>query len=554
MRRHVPSHQQNIQNVEDPDDPDGAHWTIRRQPPYNSPSISNSPHRLKLRKHVLSFNSDNSNTTPSNTPRKFLKYSDIYSQFVRRYRSEPGIEDDPRTDPDSHYFQRGLGQLVDAADSDDEDLSRVTTTSGEAIDRISALVPESESPHPATLKERERLEWQTMLASVLDGDVLRSEKKRIAVALESSAEEQNSTHLNIWLGIRAKLHATTEEEERKVLEEWRLRTVDPVIEEIMSFRFDSSTAPDATSALKQVNALMRRLDVAQSLYPNLKAFHLDNPASTSPEFQARCDTLNTWSTLLTSLRRQIALLRRWTGSDTLDVTQPNTNAEVAIGSNPAHLVKGGRTEIADGTSFVERVLKEESIQRTFEKGFLTTVHSFIGATRDAQVNLSALWKAMNLPTFENELVPLISFPTKLARAGLCVHLDHVQKLSDPDILIIDQVIEDLKLTIGLACTLKRQYEAFLEPDPGGNWNLPQCISEDYEATILEALSVFFRLLHWKLTSGAKGIYFKETDVLEAQWATFNDVSMTVAGGSSLVAEQLWYANWFSVFPLLILGS
>ena len=33
--------------------------------------------------------------------------------------------------------------------------------------------------------------------------------------------------------------------------------------------------------------------------------------------------------------------------------------------------------------------------------------------------------------------------------------------------------------------------------------------------------------------------FKETDVIEAQWATFNDVSLTIPGGASLVAEQLW---------------
>jgi mitogen-activated protein kinase kinase kinase len=99
--------------------------------------------------------------------------------------------------------------------------------------------------------------------------------------------------------------------------------------------------------------------------------------------------------------------------------------------------------------------------------------------------------------------------------------------------------EDLKLSIGLACTLKRQYETILAPDPGGNWNLPQCINEDYDSTILEALISFFKLIHWKLKSGAKGIYFKETDVLEAQWATFNDVSLTAAGGSCLVAEQLW---------------
>jgi mitogen-activated protein kinase kinase kinase len=408
------------------------------------------------------------------------------------------------------------------------------------IDRYSALPLEAEPTRPASLEERERLEWQTMLASVLDGDVLKSEKTRIAVALDSSAEEQNNLHLNIWLGIRAKFHGRSEEEERKRLEERRLRGVDAVVEEILAFRVKTTPGEqDTMVALKQVNAVLRRLDMAQSLYPNLKSFHADKPETTKPAFDTRCDTLNTWSSVLISLRRQINLLRRWTGSETLDVTQPNTNVEIPIGSHPARFVKHGPTKIADETSFVERLLKEESIQRTFEKGFLTTVHAFIGAARDAQVNLSALFKDMNLPTFERELVPLISFPTKLAQAALRVRLDYVQKLKDPDVLIIDQMTEDLKLGIGLACTLKRQYEAFLAPDPGGKWNLPQCISEDYDATILEALSTFFRLIHWKLKSGAKGIYFKETDVLEAQWATFNDVSMTTTGGSSLVAEQIW---------------
>lgn len=55
------------------------------------------------------------------------------------------MEDDTRNDPDSHYFQKGLGQLLDAGESDDEDLGRVTITSGsESIsDRFSALLLES---------------------------------------------------------------------------------------------------------------------------------------------------------------------------------------------------------------------------------------------------------------------------------------------------------------------------------------------------------------------------------------------------------------------------
>jgi mitogen-activated protein kinase kinase kinase len=476
----------------------------------------------------------------------------MYSRFLKRYRSSGEPPDDPRNDPDSHYFQRGLGQLVDAGDnSDDEDITMISLAAGGegGIDRSSVLMLESEPILPASQRERERLEWQTMLASVLSGDVLKSEKTRIATALQSSADEQNSVQTNIWLGIRAKFHGRSDEEERKKLEERRIRTVDAVIDEINRFHVVHDNTNEDTSytasALKQVSAVLHRLEVAQSLYPNLKAFYLDKPAAAESTFQARCDTLNTWSTILTSLKRQIGILRRWTGSETLDVNQRNTSAEVPINTQAfrhpsgSQGANGSTPELADGTSFVERILKEDSMQREFERGFLVTVHAFIGVARDAQVNLSAFFKEMNLPTFEQELVPLISFPTKLVQASLRLRLEYVRKLKEPDVLMIDQTTEDLKLSIGLACTLKRQYEAFLAPDPGGKWMLPQSIGEDYDSTILDALLVLFKLMHWKLKSGAKGITFKETDVLESQWATYNDVSLTTNGGSRLVAEQLW---------------
>ena len=61
---------------------------------------------------------------------------------------------------------------------------------------------------------------------------------------------------------------------------------------------------------------------------------------------------------------------------------------------------------------------------------------------------------MNLPTFENELLLLISFPTKLIQACLHLQLTYVQKIKELDMLILNQMIDDLKLGISLACTLK----------------------------------------------------------------------------------------------------
>ncbi|KAH7883857.1 hypothetical protein F5I97DRAFT_1896272 [Phlebopus sp. FC_14] len=550
LRRGTP-HKPSLFSLEeqDPNDGEETDWsqpTVPSRPHTSSTGMLTPSTSTSLRsrgkgrpKNAFGTNAVSNSISPSNynTPPHAAKYSDVYSQFVRRYRSEPGLDDDPRNDPDSNYFHRGLGQLVDAGDSEDEDLSRSGIAGGDGFDRFSVSMLDSDPIEPVTEEDIQRIEWQSMLASVLAGDVLKSEKTRIAVALESSSEEQNNTNLNIWLGLRAKFGGRKEAEERRHLEERRMRAVDPVIEEINNFKLTDEERRDPTVSLKRVNAVLLRLDVAQSLYPTLKAFYADNAAASEPQFQARRDTLNTWSTVLLSLRRHIALLQRWTGNESLDVTRP-TSTDIPVGNLFSRVYTNRSSDRTDGSTFIERILKEESIQKTFEKGFLITVHAFIGAARDAQVNLASLFNEMNLPTFENELVPLISFPTNLAQACLRVRLDYVQKLKDPEVLIIDQVTEDVKISLGLACTLKRQYEAFLAPDPEGKWNLPRCISDDYDSTILEALTVFFRLIHWKLKSGVKGIYFKETEVIESQWATFNDVSLTVAGASTVVAEQV----------------
>ncbi|KAL4243115.1 Protein kinase domain-containing protein [Abortiporus biennis] len=538
MRRHTPTLYTHPEDGSDAED--DASWSSPRHtytPPTSVHSSVSKPRGKQRQRSTFSPSSSSTSGQQSSSVAHKPNYSNIYNQFVRRYRSGPGnMDDDPRNDPESHYYQPLLGQLADGGDSDDEDMRGLSLGAvGDGHDRLSSLMLDTEPIEPTTVEDRERLEWQTMLASVLAGDVLKAENSRIAVALKSSMEEENNLRANLWLGIRARLHGRTEHEERKRLEERRIRLVDNLINEILAFRVhdlpQGSQQSPADHALVQVNLVLLRLDVAYSLYPSLRSFYLDNPATADTEFQARCETLTTWSTVITSLRQQSAMLRRWTGSETLDVNRPTSTPS-------AHYNGINTTESGGGTAFVERLLKEESIQRQFEKGAMTTIHALVGTTRDAHVNLAPMFYRMNLPSFENELVPLVSFLTNLAQAVLRVRLDYAQKLKNPDILIIDQMTEDLKVKIGFACTLKRQYEAFLLPDPGGNWRLPPCISDDYDTVILDALTFFFKLIHWKLKSGTKGIHFKETDVIEAQWATFSDVSLTIPGGATLVAEQL----------------
>ncbi|KAF7320192.1 Protein kinase domain-containing protein [Mycena kentingensis (nom. inval.)] len=517
MRRHMPtlySHPEDADIGAEQHDANGT-WDIpgpqsSRASSYYTSTSRSVPSRSSVQPSLSSTSSNSA-----------------YSHFVKRYRSS--AQDDPRTDPDSHYYENGLGQLNDAGDGDSDDELH---TSFSAAD-LSALT-ESEASRPESRGEREQ--WRAMLASVLAGDVLKTEKTRIATVLSSTASEKEQYHSSIFLGVRAKLHGKTVDEMRKKLDEQRIRIVDNIIEQVSGFCLEKGTStPDA---IKQVSALLQRLDFIQSLYPSLKALDLDRPACKEPDFIARRDALITWANITSAIAYQIWRLQRWTGSETLDVNQRYTSAEKPIGPNSSRAALDGANDIADGSTFAERLLKEDTMQRMFERRFLVDVHAFLANARKAQLELASILNAMNLPMFEQELVPLIAFPTQLSQAALRLRLEYVTNLSDPEVMIIDQMTEDLKINIGLACLMKRQYEEFLEPDSNGNWNLPRCISDDYDTTILEAMKVFFKLIHWKLKSGAKGIYFKETDVLEAQWDTFNDVSLTVARASCLIGEEL----------------
>lgn len=385
-----------------------------------------------------------------------------------------------------------------------------------------------------TIVERERLEWQAMLTSVLDGEVFRSEKTRIVVALDK-VEADKDTRQDIWLGIRAWLRGRSEKEELHRLADRRSRVVSAVFEEILEFKIidepDPETGDPPPSPIEQVDTMLDRLDVACSLYPSYKAMQDDKPDLITAEAQGRIDALISWSKLHEALHQQLNSLRRWTGSRTLDIRQPIKQSEVGVVSEPA--------DHGELTTFVDRILKEDSLHRTFEKGTLITIHLIIERARDIMITQSPIFRHLNLPDFEEELVQLISFPTKLVSASLQMRLQSAARVKDPNLMVLDTMTDDFRLAIALACTLKREYVTQMEEDPSGYWKLPPCIPDNYDAVLLESILLFFKLLHWRLKSGTKAIYFKETDVLEAQEPIMDEVSDTIEGGASVVAEQIW---------------
>jgi mitogen-activated protein kinase kinase kinase len=394
---------------------------------------------------------------------------------------------------------------------------------------------------PATKEERERLEWQTMLRSVLDGDVLSAEKTRIGIDKESTTRDDHSADYrknfpvaDIWLGARARIRCRKIEEERKRVEHRRLRVGEGLFEDVLAFKYDEGLGPPR----EQVNSLLRRLDAVESFYPSTKTMLLDKPAFAEVGFRKRIDAMISWVNLAGMIRHHYALLQKWTGSQTLDVIAPNTNAELPLITRTNHARRGPHDhDMVDATTFVERILKEDSLVQIFKKRALVDIGLIISRSNENYSIYGDLYKAMNLSSGIDLLRELLVFPTTLMHASLRVRLDYANKVKDMDLLRIDQMLDDFTISIQEACKRKFEYGDLIL----GSSILQHCLRADYDDIVLEAVTTFFGLLQRKLKSvdGIRGTHFKETEFLEAQSDLLNDVAAAIDGGSILVAEQLW---------------
>lgn len=453
------------------------------------------------------------------------------------------------------------------------------TSTHSSNDPAAAAATQAEPEGGPNPEGKERLEWQAMLSSVLSGDVLRSEKTRIGGERSSSDVLRNELGSSLWWGIRARMRGRAEKEEVRRVQQRRERTVDLILDEVIGFKVvgDSPAAlptrssrpasptpvaaasadtvsPGTTAAppspppahhhppaFDQVLATLSKLAHAESLYPHNRALGLAKPLYASAEFQRRVEALVSWSNVVLSLRTQISILQKWTGSEELDVKKVDTEEPIRV-SGGGIGIGGGPNE--DGKpvrppTFVERVLKEDSLQRTFEKKTLSDVSTLISSAKETYLLHSDIFQQLNLPPYQAEITKLIAFPTQLVEESLRVRLAYALKIENPTVMVIDQLTDDFRLSIALACGMKKQYGKVIAPDAERKWVLPDCIQESYDLVLVEALKFFFRLLYWKLKSGSKAIYFRETEILEDEWEFLNDSAAVIKGGDLIVAEQYW---------------
>ncbi|GAA6034982.1 hypothetical protein JCM8097_002128 [Rhodosporidiobolus ruineniae] len=502
---------------------------------------------------------------------------------------------DAEDDPDRLYYSRGLGRLDSDEDSDEEGSDALVDGDGvwdedefdqhedgddgddehfgrpgfgpSTYRRPSTTYEVNTSGFAAPLEQSEtdteedspevkaRFEWQHMLNNVLSGNVLKSEKTRLSTASLSGTKSLKNGFTDsftsgrrqrayaIWLLLRAKVRGRTADEESRFLEEARAK-VDDVIDEVIKFRVADleqqqggiaiDDAVRQRNAADQVASLLKRVDWIETLYPSRQALALEKERVSEDETIRRLEALRTWQQITRRLKVTVGILRKWTGSDWEKLSTLLTAEEVhagTIGVGPH-----GAAVAANDRGFVASIVREDSLARTFEKRILTDLFSLVDTAKAAAIELQSYFTAMNLPGFTDDLFRLAIFPSRLAQEALRTTLDSVSNIHDPSVVLIDQLTNDLRKGLEVACQIKRQYTELAMPDPEAGWSLPERV-EGYEETLLATLRFFFKLLHWKLKSPSKAIYFKETEIVENEWGFLSTVTEEIDGGDLLVGEH-----------------
>ncbi|KAH8594311.1 BOS4, mitogen-activated protein kinase [Bisporella sp. PMI_857] len=366
---------------------------------------------------------------------------------------------------------------------------------------------------------RERLEWHGMLASVLTGDVVRQEKKRLIGASDKQGENK---HAEIWLGVRSKICGRTLAAQRRIIDDTRA-TLDTLLDEIVNFQVQG-VSEAGKSPMDQVRDIVKKIEKVESLYPTRLALQNSNKIAASPQYRATCDAVISWHNTTELINTQLNILQNWVANPELDFNKK-------IDASPTE------HRLTDESSFIERLLKQDGLRSLQgDKSILIGVSKVILKAKSTLIENSEAFAKRHLPPYIEELLTLLNFPSRLIEEIIKVRLQYARKMKESaqkSGMMMDQMITQFQILLKLGIQIKSEYMLICQSEPG--WDLPPCIDESFDQVVLDALKFYFKMLNWKL--GGNKNTFKEAEVLEQEWNFSNEIGRHLQGGDIEVAEQ-----------------
>nr|CEG03541.1 unnamed protein product [Fusarium acuminatum CS5907] len=504
--------------------PNGS-WPQRPLGPTRTPSNTYNPATSRKPAHppaTASFTESirsSSKTRPRQTESRFRAQERAYVQKLRQ-------------DHNGGYFTSYSS--LNGNDSDSE--GETPSSEGPYDDRfdqetIMFYGNDNLQPTEEDLKDpdnRERLEWHGMLEAVLTGDVVRQEKKRLIGSADQQAGK--SAHkTELWLGIRSKVCGRHIPVQRRMLEESR-STLDRTIDEIINFQVKGESEV-GKPPYEQVKDMVAKIEMCENLYPSWASLAAEHKAADSATFKEAHDAIISWYNTNEMINTELNILKKWVGNDELDFTRTKQRSPAVNGISN------------DETSFLDRLMKEDGLQSLYnddngnlEKGMLAPISTVISKAKDTLIRNSEPFRKRHLPPYLEELLTLISFPSRLIEEITRIRLAYARRVKESaqqNPLMQDQMISQFQLLLKFAIRIKIECTSIANPEPG--WDLPPCIDESFDQVVLEALKYYFKMLNWKL-SGNKNT-FKEAELLFQEWDFANEIGSHLQHGHIEVAEQ-----------------
>ncbi|KAJ0121602.1 hypothetical protein J7T55_008768 [Diaporthe amygdali] len=473
-----------------------------------------------------------SRNLPSNST--FARQERAYVQRLNNARKQDypfPSEFDPisfgtQGDPDSDSEGETPGSEAPYSTEQDDDARRLFE--GDDDEELEPTEEDIRDPD-----NRERLEWHGMLAAVLTGDVVRQEKKRL---IGSSEQEVGKTaqKAELWLGIRSRICGRHLPVQRRMVEDAR-GTMDRTIEEIIHFQIAGESEAGKPPA-DQVRDMVGKIERLEGLYPSREAMLAAHSSARSALFTEACDAITSWYNVNELINTELTVLRRWVGNDELDFLR--TRERSPIGN-----------AIGDESSFLDKLLKEDGLKslhdhieedvggmKSKRNSMLRGISSVILKAKETLIHNAEAFKKRHLPPYIEDLLTLISFPSRLIEEIIKVRLAYAKKMKESaqqNPMLQDQMISQFQVLLNLAIGIKIEYLGISQPEPG--WELPPCIDEAFDQAVLDALKYYFKMLNWKL-SGNKNT-FKEAELLFQEWEFINEIGSHLDHGDVEVAEQ-----------------
>jgi mitogen-activated protein kinase kinase kinase len=234
------------------------------------------------------------------------------------------------------------------------------------------------------------------------------------------------------------------------------------------------------------------------------------------------------------INTELNILRKWVGNDELNFSEKPSSTSPTSVSNANRL--------ADESSFIERILKEDGLKSLQNpEGLLVGLSKVISQAKKTLISHAEAFSSRHLPPYLEELQTLINFPSRIVKEIIRIRLSYAKRIRDlstQPVMTTEQMIGQFQILLNLATRIKDAYIKVSRTEPG--WDPPDCLEENFDVVVVDALKFYFKLLNWKLTSSKNA--FKEAEIMEQEWEFSTRVGRMLEGGDVEVAEQFRFVS------------